>query len=97
MSEGRLASEGVKRGRITYICEIQHAAVNRANCPVSDRTGVPCEIQPFAGSVTVSHASFHTNLIDCLGNTECVCSTYAIPMLYLDVQLIFFILDLSAA
>ena len=33
------AARGVKRVRITNICEIQHAAVNRVNCPVSDRSG----------------------------------------------------------
>ena len=72
---GAAAIQGRGKKRITNICEIQHAAVNRVNCPVSDRSGVPCEIQPFAGAGSVSHATFHTDLIDCYGNTECVCST----------------------
>ena len=69
LMSGAVAIQGGKK-RITNICEIQHVAVNRVNCPVSDRSGVPCEIQPFTGASSVSHASFHTGLIDCCGNTE---------------------------
>ena len=66
LMSGAVAVQGGKK-RITNICEIQHGAVNRVNCPVSD-----WEVEFHVKSNPLQATwcdSFHTGLMEYFHNT----------------------------